>query len=31
MNKLNGVIVFYGGEDDDELYSVDESTSVTID
>lgn len=29
--KVNGVIVFYGGEDDDELYSVDESTSLIVD
>lgn len=29
--KNNGVIVFYGGEDDDELYSVDESTSLVVD
>lgn len=29
--KNNGVIVFYGGEDDDELYSVDESTSLIVD
>ena len=29
--KVNGVIVFYGGEDDDELYSVDEATSLIVD
>lgn len=31
MKVNNGVIVFYGGEDDDELYSVDESTSLIVD